>query len=463
MGKTNSNSITAILINKLNYRKSGFRTEILKKWNLTGDLVFHDGTHSSVPGLDGTKPDIIGKIGEKICVIIEVKANLHEPLQESQKKNGRYEQFVNDSDRHLIYIVPDGYEHIDELPDVNSKIHIFKWSKIYEIAKEYDNTGFTDQIDYFVESQFPKSGSVLSKGDATIFLSPSIIGQVNRLYNEKKDLVDEFSKSNSSLFYNYEYDCLGWSCGVDNKRKYVWIGLCTVKGFECSFFICIWIKDGNAEDYKLDGYEEMKNYFLDQKESGVDIYIPIRGDNINFIKNYFKGKLKDVKLEYFDELINSNDSGGEKDIKPLDIERVESLYLKINELMGNFEKNGSTPIKKQSKFKCHQDLGWWYDFKDRGEPKSVWIGIGNVEKSKSSFFMCVWIPEDEKSKYEFNGEEDKDYFLDHNGEDFYIPITEEDNGIPEFLYSETADDQQKKFNKLMSDNINKLLKMLGKN
>lgn len=37
--KTNSNSITAILVEKLNYKKSGFRTAILKLWNLPDDIV----------------------------------------------------------------------------------------------------------------------------------------------------------------------------------------------------------------------------------------------------------------------------------------------------------------------------------------------------------------------------------------------------------------------------------------
>ena len=321
--KTNSNSITAILVNKLNYKKSGFRASILKQWNLPDDISFGDGTHcpSKIPEMNGNEVDIIGEAEGKTVLILEVKANLNESLQPSQEKGGAYEKTVNTySNIKLKYIVPDGYRHLDELPEKSDKIEIITWSKIYEIAKENDNTGFTEQIEYFIQSQFHTNDLLLDKGDVAMPLSPTIIGQ------------------------------------------------------------------------------------------------------------------------------------------------VESLYLKIDKLMEEFAKDGSSQIKKQKESNCHKDLGWWYDFKDREEPKSVWIGIGNVEKSKSSFFMCVWIPKDEKPKYEFNGEEDKDYFLEQqaNGEDFYIPITEEDNGIPEFLYSETAGDQQKKFNRLIRDNISKLLKMLGK-
>ena len=45
--KTNSNSITAILVEKLNYKKSGFRTAILKLWNLPDDIVFIDAAKGS--------------------------------------------------------------------------------------------------------------------------------------------------------------------------------------------------------------------------------------------------------------------------------------------------------------------------------------------------------------------------------------------------------------------------------
>ena len=60
--KTNSNSITAILINKLNYKKSGFRFAMLEKWNLPNDTIFTDCTHSTINCIEmgDEEVDIVG-------------------------------------------------------------------------------------------------------------------------------------------------------------------------------------------------------------------------------------------------------------------------------------------------------------------------------------------------------------------------------------------------------------------
>ena len=164
MGKTNSNSIAAILISKLNYKKSGFRKKILERWELSNDdLVFYDGMYSSsgIRDLNNKKPDIIGKIGGDTCVLIEVKANLKEPLQgDSQGKNGTYQKAAQNNQLKLIYIIPDGYEHLCEIP--TSAVIVF-WSEIYEVAKEYDNTGFTEQINLFVKNIFHTNDLVFNK------------------------------------------------------------------------------------------------------------------------------------------------------------------------------------------------------------------------------------------------------------------------------------------------------------
>lgn len=321
MGKTNSNSITAILVNKLNYKKSGFRAAILKLWGLPDDIRFKDGTHcpTNIPEMEGTEVDIIGETGTKIVLLLEVKASLNEPLQDSQGKHGEYKNTVNaHSEIKLKYIIPDGYRHFDELSKESYQIEIITWSKMYEIAKEYDNTGFTEQIDCFVESQFHTNDLLLSKGDVAMFLSPSIIGQVNVLYSRIKRLMEGFVSFNN-IKLKYKKDCeLGWYYGFEEKK------------------------------YRI------------------------------------------------------NTKGSE----------------------------------------------------------DVWIGLCEMNNSKYTFFMAPWGINTLE-----NYEEKKDFFIENqkNGSQIYIPITEENNGIPEFLYSETADDQQKKFNKLMSHNIEKLLNMLGKN
>ena len=95
--KTNSNSITAILINKLNYKKSGFRFAMLEKWNLPNDTIFTDCTHSTINCIEmGNKEvDIVGISNSKYVILIEIKANLSENMQ--CYKYSSYSDYVNNS------------------------------------------------------------------------------------------------------------------------------------------------------------------------------------------------------------------------------------------------------------------------------------------------------------------------------------------------------------------------------
>ena len=90
--RTNSNSITAILINKLNNKKSGFRFAMLEKWELPSNTIFKDGTHSTInfPEMENKEVDIVGISGTEYVILIEIKANLSENIQESQKAGGQY-------------------------------------------------------------------------------------------------------------------------------------------------------------------------------------------------------------------------------------------------------------------------------------------------------------------------------------------------------------------------------------
>ena len=121
-----------------------------------------------------------------------------------EKANGQYENTVkNHRDIKLKYIIPDGYYHQNELPKESEQIQIVNWSKIYEIAKETDNTGLTEQINYFVESNFNQNDLVLTKGDIAMFLLPSIIGKVISLDSKIENLLAEFVKQNQkSINYN---------------------------------------------------------------------------------------------------------------------------------------------------------------------------------------------------------------------------------------------------------------------
>ena len=310
--KTNSNSITAIFISKLNYKKSGFRNEILKLWELPEDVVFVDGTHSTcgIPEMENKEVDIIGTVDSKPIALIEIKANLYENLQDSQAEGGQYENSAKyNEDIKLIYVVPDGYCHLSEIPS-GSRIHTFTWSTIYEIAKQFDNTGFTEQINYFVESNFYDNDILLNKGDIAMFLSPSIILKVESLRYKIKQLMDNF---------------------IDTKKEI-------------------------------------------------------------------------IKYKKFDQVSDTN-------------------------------------------------LGYWY--KIGAEEIEAWIGIGAVKDSNNSFFINF-------SKFDIDINKLKrfkdNYYPEGDGINF--PLVNKDNTPPEFLFEETVEGQQEKFNKLMEYNINRLLKIL---
>ena len=97
MNRTNSNSITSILIFALNNKKSPFRNKILKeKFGIESNenLCFYDGTHNPllIHEMKNKQVDIYAReIGKhKVTMMIEIKANLQETLQKSQGKKGEY-------------------------------------------------------------------------------------------------------------------------------------------------------------------------------------------------------------------------------------------------------------------------------------------------------------------------------------------------------------------------------------
>lgn len=314
--KTNSNSLTAIFVSKLNYKKSAFRTKILKHWCLPDDMNFIDGTHSTceIQEMENKEVDIIGRSESGKIALIEVKANLNEDLQDSQKKGGQYENAAkNHENVKLIYVIPEGYYHLSDLPKEGDKVIIATWSEIFEVAKDFDNTGFMEQINYFVESSFYGNDSILNKDDVAMFLSPSIITRVESVRSKIIKLMDGFCTKNNKI--------------------------------------------------------------------------------IEFIgKEWNRGK---------------------------------------------------------------ENLGYWYNI-IKGEKKiEAWIGIGEAKNIKTSFLIYFELKNINTTKL---GKINEEYFSEKEGVNF--PIIDENNTLPEFLFEETVEGQQKKFNELMKNNINRLLKIL---
>ena len=311
--KTNSNSITAILVEKLNYKKSGFRNAMLKFWNLPENIIFIDGTHSTsrLPEMENKEVDIIGTDRSKIVLLLEIKANLNENLQDSQKKNGQY---VKTAECHkeiqLKYIIPDGYYHISELPEESEQIKIYTWSKIYEIAKETDNTGFTDQINYFVENIFNTNDMLLNKGEIAMFLSPAIIGRVNSLFSKTNQLMTEFVKNNEKMISGKgknQYE-LGWEYTLTKGKKQidVWIGFYELDDFpKNSFFIYLWIDANNLPKFNSTEYIAEKDYIYYEYPEGVDLWVPVKDSNSELPEFLFAEKTEEQQKK-FDEIMKYN-------------------------------------------------------------------------------------------------------------------------------------------------------------
>lgn len=298
--KTNSNSITAILINKLNYKKSGFRFAMLEKWNLPNDTIFTDCTHSTINCIEmGNKEvDIVGISNSKYVILIEIKANLSENIQDSQKTDGQYVATAEKNKIPLKYIIPDGYYEIDKLPSKSKYVQIIKWSKIYEIAQETDNTGFTEDINNFVESIFSTNDILLNKGEVAMFLSPNEIKNVITLESKFEELVIRFAEERK-----YERKSkLEWgnwfTIKYNNLKKEIWIGFYNLQEASDKFLF-MW--EDKIKLKKQNKYKDKVDYWL----YGSEVYVPILDEN-NRIPEFLFAEKAEEQQELFNKFMDYN-------------------------------------------------------------------------------------------------------------------------------------------------------------
>lgn len=331
--KTNSNSITSILVEKLNNRKSGFRYKMLEEWQLPSDIFFVDGTNKQTPirEMRNKEVDIIGRSGTKIKVLIEIKAGNRERLQDSQKENGEYDETAKaNPDIKFIYIIPDKYEYIDQIP---LTMKICKWSEIYNIALKYDNTGLITQIEAFVGNSFSALDKILSKGDVIMYFNPDVIGNVLSLYKKKKNLMEAFIKSQPTLISDGsdgEYDFGNhYKIYKDEKHNHdnVWIGLLSLEDLiktehpsqaddktlpkiaeKNSFFIWFGLYNNKAPYFiNEDNIEDSPNYYKAQweKGNGNDYFFPIKENNGSPPKFLYEKDLE-IQQKEFNKLLEDN-------------------------------------------------------------------------------------------------------------------------------------------------------------
>lgn len=300
--KTNSNSMTAILIEKLNNRKSGFRSKFLEYWKLPNDLEFIDGTHSTInlKEINDKQVDIIGNQKKETKILIEIKVNINEDLQDSQKENGEYEKVVKKyNDISLFYIIPKGYSHRNKLPKENIRVKIIEWGVIYDIAKKYDSTGLAEYIEAFVEHSFNNFNTLLDKGDVIMYFNPELIGKVGSLYSKISDMMYRFENDNT--FIKGEVNRQDYSLGkyykitMKNKVLETWIGLQSYEKYKQDCFF-IWL-------YTSDTYSINSICHFDEKN---DAYIfPIRDENNN-IPRFLSCNNTESQYEEFSKLMQYN-------------------------------------------------------------------------------------------------------------------------------------------------------------
>lgn len=463
--KTNSNSITAILVTKLNNKKSGFRSKILSEWEIPDDTIFYDGTYTTLPfkEMGNAHVDIVGKSKSKVVIMIEVKANIKEELQETQTEDGAYQNTAKQNHIKLKYIIPEGYEHEINSSKNNIYCKIIKWSWIYEIAKEYDSTGFCNDIEYFVDNDFGTNDLLLTKSEVAMFLSPETIKKVSDLDFGFTSFMSVYVNPNNGIEWKGDerdlVDGLGWKYLLGEKeKKEIWIGFAEIEeDSKHSLFIYYYNKDAFTSETLCPNFTEGKDYYL--KNDNYEIWVPIvdgKGEIPEFLYKDYKKDYNENRQNEFNSLMNFNLKRflcilkekhykykeeynikkypeNKKILSSKIIGAVSSLDYKIQTLLGNFiedKKKNKNELSYENPQRTYEEkLGWKYKLKE----KEIWIGINSSDEYKNQSF----------------------FFKD---EEKLIPIVEENGNVPEFLFAENVEDQQNKFNDLVKNNIEKLLK-----
>lgn len=192
MSKTNSNSMTSLLVAALNDVDSEFRNALIQWFkektgaDIPAKTVFYDGTHQTLlyREMNGKEIDIIAREPgkRKPVLMIEVKAGLWENLQDSQCKGGEYQKTAEKYEIPLIYIIPRYYSHESDIPKNAEKI---EWESILGIARKHDKY-LVKQIENFVE--ISEDEKTLSEGERNLLTKQGLLKEV---HCTKQDVLDE--------------------------------------------------------------------------------------------------------------------------------------------------------------------------------------------------------------------------------------------------------------------------------
>ncbi len=239
MSKTNSNSITSILVAALNEKDSCFRknmfslfqSEIKKKKkenkkikysNITFNkkIKFYDCTYSPLlyPEMEKKKIDIIARVPgkHKPAIMIEVKANISETLQDSQATGAAYENTSKEYNIPLIYIIPKDYKHRNYIPETAT---IINWEIIKE-KTENIQISFDNQIDNFVE--ISSLNEKLTEEETNLLRKKDILLRIFNLKETIKNTIDNALKNKRKVTLSQDDQwCVGYYYKYNKNDFYI--------------------------------------------------------------------------------------------------------------------------------------------------------------------------------------------------------------------------------------------------
>ena len=195
MSKTNSNCITSILVTALNDKESGFSKSMREIFSrkiqrkVSDEVIFYNCTYTPLlyKEMNGTEIDIIARIPgvHKPIMMIEVKANIDEPLQASQSMSGEYEKTAKTHKIPLVYIIPKNYIHRKKLP----KAKIITWEEIKKEINKKIKVSFDSQIEQFVE--IISNDNLLSKEEIRLLKNKNLMKVIFKFKKENLGKIKE--------------------------------------------------------------------------------------------------------------------------------------------------------------------------------------------------------------------------------------------------------------------------------
>jgi len=283
---TKSNTMVNITINTLNNKQSSLKYCFIKELGFKIDKVemFTTGENAKIEDdtLDKKEIDIVGLDKNKNpIVLIEIKVNIFEKLQDSQKQDSNYQNFAKAHPCTIYYIVPNGYSHQEEIGSADYVI-VKTWNEILEKTSEYD-TMYSEAIANNVENI---KCNYSYKNKAFMARVWEVLCRMNvKIDFSKENVMGNYS--DKEVFGNWVY---------------------TEEKFGIGFYsdgVWLWYENGNCDiaKYKqigFDLYNDIKN-FVWKKIMGIDDF---KNNDIATVSNKLKSEY-DESLEKLKKLLEN--------------------------------------------------------------------------------------------------------------------------------------------------------------